>query len=75
VGPHLRSACPHIEGYRRCKNCGKETHFGKDCPTLARAATRPPIKLPASISGGTEATGSSDGQSVRHDMDGGNRLR
>jgi len=33
-----------MEGYRRCNNCGKEGHFGKDCPTLARAATRPPIQ-------------------------------
>jgi len=45
-GPHLRSACPHMEGYRRCNNCGKEGHFGKDCPNLARAATRPPVQTP-----------------------------
>ena len=45
-GPHLRSACPRMEGYRRCNNCGKEGHFGKDCPTLARATTRPPIQTP-----------------------------
>ncbi|XP_027927450.1 uncharacterized protein LOC114184337 [Vigna unguiculata] len=43
-GPHLRSACPRMEGYRRCNNCGKEGHFGKDCPALARAATRPPVQ-------------------------------
>jgi len=43
-GPHLRSACPRMEGYRRCKNCGKEGHFGKDCPTLAKAAARPPVQ-------------------------------
>jgi len=35
-----------MEGYRRCNNCGKEGHFGKDCPNLARAATRPPIQTP-----------------------------
>jgi len=43
-GPHLRSACPRMEGYRRCNNCGKEGHFGKDCPNLARAATRPLVQ-------------------------------
>ncbi|XP_027911473.1 uncharacterized protein LOC114170189 [Vigna unguiculata] len=43
-GPHLRSACPCMEGYRRCNNCGKEGHFGKDCPTLARTATRHPVQ-------------------------------
>jgi len=35
-----------MEGYRRCNNCGKEGHFGKDCPNLARAAARPPIQTP-----------------------------
>jgi len=35
-----------MEGYRRCNNCGKEGHFGKDCPNLARAATCPPIQTP-----------------------------
>jgi len=43
-GPDLRSVCPRMEGYRRCNNYGKESHFGKDCPTLARAATRPPVQ-------------------------------
>jgi len=33
-----------MEGYRRCNNCGKEGHFGKDCPTLPRAAARRPIQ-------------------------------
>ena len=45
-GPHLRSACPRMEGYCRCNNCGKEGHFRKDCPTLARAAARPPVQTP-----------------------------
>ena len=45
-GPHLRSACPRMEGYRKCNNCGKEGHFGKDCPNLVRVATRPPIQTP-----------------------------
>jgi len=45
-GPHLRSVWPRMEGYRRCNNCGKEGHFGKDCPNLARAATRPLVQTP-----------------------------
>ncbi|XP_027905698.1 uncharacterized protein LOC114165239 [Vigna unguiculata] len=45
-GPHPRYACPRKEGYRRCNNCGKEGHFGRDCPNLARAATRPPVQAP-----------------------------
>jgi len=45
-GPHPRHACPRREGYRRCNNCGKEGHFGRDCPNLARAATRPPVQAP-----------------------------
>ena len=45
-GPHLRSACPRMEGYRRCNNYGKEGHFEKDCPILARAATRPLVQAP-----------------------------
>jgi len=43
-GPHLRSACPRMKGYRRCNNCGKEGHFGKDCPTLDRAAACPLVQ-------------------------------
>jgi len=35
-----------MEGYRRCNNCGKEGHFGKDCPNLAKATTRPPVQTP-----------------------------
>ncbi|XP_027903776.1 uncharacterized protein LOC114163681 [Vigna unguiculata] len=45
-GPHPRHACPRREGYRRCNNCGKEGHFGRDCPNLSRAATRPPVQTP-----------------------------
>jgi len=35
-----------MEGYRRCNNCGREGHFGKDCPNLARATTRPIVQTP-----------------------------
>jgi len=35
-----------MESYRRCNNCGKEGHFGKDCPNLARAVIRPPVQTP-----------------------------
>ena len=42
----MRSACPRMEGYRKCNNCGKEGHFGKDCPNLARATTHPPVQTP-----------------------------
>jgi len=45
-GPHLRNACPRMEGYCRCNNCGKEGHFGKDCLNLARAVTRLPVQTP-----------------------------
>ena len=33
-----------MEGYRRCNNCDKEGHFGKDCPTSSRAVTCPPVQ-------------------------------
>jgi len=33
-----------MEGYYKCKNCGKKDHFGKDCPTLAIVVTRPPVQ-------------------------------
>jgi len=35
-----------MEDYRRCNNCGKECHFRKDCPNLARTTTRPPAQTP-----------------------------
>ncbi|XP_027932767.1 uncharacterized protein LOC114188377 [Vigna unguiculata] len=37
---------PSGEGYRWCNNCGKEGHFGRDCPNLARAAARPLVQAP-----------------------------
>jgi len=45
-GPTLEERLPLHEGYRRCNNCGKEGYFGKDCPTIARAAARPPVQTP-----------------------------
>ena len=35
-----------MECYCRCNNCGKEGHFGKDCPTIARAVTQPLVQTP-----------------------------
>jgi len=46
-GSHLRSLCTQMEGFGRCNNYGKEGHFGKDCPTLARAMTRTSVQTPA----------------------------
>jgi len=43
----MRIVCPQMEGFRRCNNCGKEGHFGKDYPTLARAVTRALVQTPA----------------------------
>ena len=42
----MRSACPRMEVYRKCNNYGKEGHFWKDYPTLARATARPPVQAP-----------------------------
>jgi len=35
-----------MDGYRRYNNCGKEGHFGKDCPTIARVVVRPLVQTP-----------------------------
>ncbi|XP_027915037.1 uncharacterized protein LOC114174396 [Vigna unguiculata] len=45
-GPQKRNVCQQLAGFKRCNNCGKEDHFGRDCPTLARAVTRPPVQTP-----------------------------
>ncbi|XP_027903632.1 uncharacterized protein LOC114163524 [Vigna unguiculata] len=36
-----------LAGFKRCNNCGKERHFGRNCPTLARVVTRPLVQTPA----------------------------
>jgi len=46
-GPYKRNVCPQLAGYKRCNNCGKEDHFGRDCPTLSRTMTRTPALAPA----------------------------
>jgi len=46
-GPHKRNVCPQLVGFKRCNNYGKEGHFGRDYPTLARAVTQPPVQTPA----------------------------
>ena len=46
-GPHKRNVCPQLVGFKRCNNCGKEGHFGKDCPTLTRTTTRPSVPAPS----------------------------
>jgi len=38
-GPHKRNVCPQLAGFKKCNNYDKECHFGRDCPTLARAVT------------------------------------
>jgi len=43
----MRNAYPRMEGYRRCNNCGKEGHFGNDCPSLAKVVVQPPVQTPA----------------------------
>jgi len=45
-GSSSEECVPRMKGYRRCNNCDKEGHFGKDCPNLARAATHPPVQTP-----------------------------
>ena len=41
----MRNVCPQLVGFKRCNNCGKEGHFGKDCPTLSKAATRTLVQV------------------------------
>jgi len=45
-GLHKRNVCPQHAGFKRCNNCGKENHFGRDCPILARARTHTPVPAP-----------------------------
>ena len=46
-GPHVKSFCPQLSGFRKCNHYGMEGHFGRDCPTLRRAVARPPSQTPS----------------------------
>ena len=46
-GIDKRNVCPQLASFKRCNNCGKEGHFGRDCPNLTRTLTRPSIPAPA----------------------------
>ena len=39
-GPHVKSFCPQLSGFRRYNHCGREGHFGRDCLTLRRTVAR-----------------------------------
>ncbi|XP_014493399.1 uncharacterized protein LOC106755708 isoform X2 [Vigna radiata var. radiata] len=39
-GPHLRSACPQLVGYKRCNKCKREGHYERDCPMARRASSQ-----------------------------------
>ena len=45
-GSSSEERLPAYGGLPQCNNYGKEGHFGKDYPNLARAVTRPPVQTP-----------------------------
>jgi len=47
AGSHKRNVYSQLADFKRCNNCGREGQFGRDCPTLARAVTCPPVQTPA----------------------------
>ncbi|XP_027931804.1 uncharacterized protein LOC114187692 [Vigna unguiculata] len=53
-GPHGKNFCPQLSGFRRCNHCGREGHFGRDCPTLRRTGARPSPQTPSQTSGQTQ---------------------
>jgi len=50
----VKSFCPRLSGFRRYNHCGREGHFGRDCPTLRRAVARPSPQTPSQTSGQTQ---------------------
>jgi len=60
-GPHKRNVCPQLAVFKRCNNCGKEGHFGKDSNSYPNSGPSPE---PAE-EGRQQASGI--GQSIRHD--------
>ena len=43
----MKSFCPQLSGFRRFNHCGREGHFGRDCPTLRRTVARPSSQTPS----------------------------
>ncbi|XP_022636000.1 uncharacterized protein LOC111241602 [Vigna radiata var. radiata] len=42
-GPHYRSSCPQLGGYKHCSRYGRNGHFDTECNMGSRAVMRPPI--------------------------------
>jgi len=53
-GSHGKNLCSHLSGFCRCNHCGREGHFGRDCPTLMRTVARPSPQTPSQTSGQTQ---------------------
>ncbi|XP_017410663.2 uncharacterized protein LOC108322887 [Vigna angularis] len=41
-GPHFKSVCPQLGGYKRCNRCRQEGHWERECPMGRRVVSRPP---------------------------------
>lgn len=40
-GPHLQAVCPQLVGFKRCKFCTQDGHYGRDCPIVRRTGSQP----------------------------------